>query len=119
MKKLLLTLSLSAFAATASAATPLWLRDVKISPDGKEIAFTYKGDIYKVPVSGGDAVRLTSQPSYDATPIWSPDGKSIAFSSTRNGSMGVYIMPLPMENSFCFRPLFRTILRAHCSPRPV
>ena len=93
MKKLLLTLSLSAFAATASAATPLWLRDVKISPDGKEIAFTYKGDIYKVPVSGGDAVRLTSQPSYDATPIWSPDGKSIAFSSTRNGSMDVYIMP--------------------------
>ena len=93
MKKVILTLSLSAIAASAMAVTPLWLRDVKISPDGKEVAFTYKGDIFKVPVTGGEAVRLTSQPSYDASPIWSPDGKSIAFASDRNGSMDVYIMP--------------------------
>lgn len=76
----------------AQGATPLWLRDVKISPDGKEIAFTYQGDIYKVPVSGGEAVRLTSTPSYEQTPVWSPDGKTIAFESDRAGSGDIYIM---------------------------
>ncbi len=93
MKKVILTITLSAMALSAAAITPLWLRDVKISPDGKQVAFTYKGDIYKVPVSGGEAVRLTSQSSYEATPIWSPDGKTIAFSSDRNGTMDVYVMP--------------------------
>lgn len=74
------------------AVTPLWLRDVKISPDGKEIAFTYKGDIWKVPVQGGNAVRLTSQPSYESEPVWSPDGKQIAFASDRAGGSDIYIM---------------------------
>ncbi|MDE6279864.1 MAG: peptidase S41 [Paramuribaculum sp.] len=77
----------------ASAITPLWLRDVKLSPDGKEIAFTYKGDIYKVPVSGGSAVRLTSQPSYESRPIWSPDSRKIAFASDREGGSDIFIMP--------------------------
>ena len=45
MSRFLLTLSLSAVALTASAVTPLWLRDAAISPDGSRIAFTYKGDI--------------------------------------------------------------------------
>lgn len=84
-----------AVAATlsASADTPLWLRDVKISPDGREIAFTYKGDIYKVPVTGGNAIRLTSQPSYECSPLWSPDGSKIAFASDRNGGMDIFVMP--------------------------
>ena len=46
MKKLLTCLALSLVAASSYAATPLWLRDVQISPDGTEIAFCYKGDIY-------------------------------------------------------------------------
>lgn len=54
-KKTLLTLFASVATLTAGAVTPLWLRDVKISPDGKKIAFTYKGDIYTVPTA---AVRL-------------------------------------------------------------
>lgn len=79
---------------TASATeTPLWLRDVRISPDGQQIAFCYKGDVYKVPVNGGVAVRLTSQPSYEANPVWSPDGNTIAFASDRNGNLDVYVMP--------------------------
>ena len=47
MKKLLVTLALGASSFSAFAITPLWLRDVNISPDGKEIVFCYKGDIYK------------------------------------------------------------------------
>ena len=72
---------------------PLWLRDAQISPDGKQILFCYKGDIYKVATEGGTAVRLTTQPSYEANPLWSPDGKTIAFSSDRHGNLDVYVMP--------------------------
>ena len=67
MKKLLTCLALSFVAASSYAATPLWLRDVQISPDGTEIAFCYKGDIYKVPANGGTATQLTTQASYDRT----------------------------------------------------
>lgn len=71
----------------------LWLRDVQISPDGKEIVFQYKGDIWKVPSTGGEAMRLTTLDSYEAYPIWSPDGKQIAFASDRNGNYDIFIMP--------------------------
>jgi len=93
LSKILATGILAACAATAAASAPLWLRDVKISPDGTEIAFTYHGDIYKVAASGGRAVRLTTVDSYESEPIWSPDGKSIAFASDRHGSLDVFVMP--------------------------
>ncbi len=93
MKKNIVTLlSLAAISMSASAITPLWLRDVKISPNGKEIAFTYKGDIYKVASQGGSAIRLTSLPSYESNPIWSPDGSKIAFATDRNGGSDIYVM---------------------------
>lgn len=91
MRKLTLAL-MCAIGLSAGAETPLWLRDIQLSPDGKTIAFTYKGDIYKVPSAGGQAIRLTSLPSYESAPVWSPDGKSIAFASDRNGGQDVYIM---------------------------
>lgn len=93
MKKALPLLLLAATAAVgASAAEALWLRDVKISPKGDRIAFTYKGDIYTVPVAGGTATRLTTVDSYEANPVWSPDGSKIAFSSDRNGNADVFVM---------------------------
>lgn len=92
MKHLVSSLLLAAAAVSATAATPLWLRDVKISPDGKYIAFTYKGDIFTVPASGGEAKRLTTAESYESVPVWSPDGKSIAFASDRNGGQDIFIM---------------------------
>ncbi len=65
-KKLLAILAIASVVPVASAITPLWLRDVQISPDGSTIAFTYKGDIYTVPSRGGSATRLTSMPSYES-----------------------------------------------------
>ena len=75
------------------AVTPLWMRDVRISPDGKQILFCYKGDIYKVASGGGEAVQLTTQDSYESAPVWSPDGKQIAFASDRFGNQDVFVMP--------------------------
>lgn len=93
MKKTLCTLLLGTTFAHAMAVTPLWMRDVRISPDGKEILFCYKGDIYKVSAKGGEAVQLTTQESYESSPVWSPDGKQIAFASDRFGNTDVFVMP--------------------------
>lgn len=93
MKKLITSLALALTALSGYAITPLWMRDARISPDGTEIVFCYKGDIYKVPAQGGTAVQLTTQASYEANPVWSPDGKQIAFASDRNGNFDLFIMP--------------------------
>ena len=94
MKKLLTSFILAAsLSGTVCAAdAPLWLRDTRISPDGKTIAFTYKGNIFTVGVSGGESRQLTSGGAYDSTPIWSPDGSKIAFRSNRLGSDDVFIV---------------------------
>ncbi len=92
-RKPIIIAALLATSFVSSAETPLWLRDVKIAPDGQTIAFTYKGDIYTVPTVGGTAVRLTTSPSYETSPIWSPDGSKIAFASDRNGNMDIFVMP--------------------------
>ena len=78
---------------TFAQSTPLWLRYPAISPDGKTIAFGYKGDIYTVSVNGGVAMPLTIHEAQDMTPVWSHDGKSIAFASDRYGNFDVFVMP--------------------------
>ena len=92
MKRLLTCMALGLTPFASQAITPLWMRDVQLSPDGNTIAFCYKGDIYKVNAEGGTAVQLTTQSSYECTPIWSPDGKQIAFASDRDGNFDIYIM---------------------------
>lgn len=54
--------------------------DPVFSPDGRWIAFSMRGDIWKVPVDGGEAIALTAGPAYHFEPAWSPDGKRIALS---------------------------------------
>lgn len=93
MRKLLTSLALAVAALSATAAeAPLWLRHNAISPDGTRIAFTYRGDIYIVPVGGGRAEQLTSHAGHDTDPVWSPDSRSIAFASDRLGGMDVFIV---------------------------
>ena len=78
------------FSVNVFAEDAKWLRYPSISPDGKEVAFSYKGDIYIISSEGGQARQLTSNKAYDYTPIWSPDGKTIAFASDRYGNFDVY-----------------------------
>ena len=91
-KKLLcataLVLSLNAHAENDAA----WMRYSAISPDGQQIAFSYKGDIYTVGVNGGRANQITTNPAHDTRPVWSPNGQQIAFASDRLGSMDIYIV---------------------------
>lgn len=71
-----------------------WLRYPSISPDGTQIAFGYKGDIYIVSSSGGEARPLTIHESHDMMPVWSRDGKYLAFASDRYGNFDVFVMPI-------------------------
>ncbi|MFA9389911.1 MAG: S41 family peptidase [Prolixibacteraceae bacterium] len=90
---LLATLLLVTLSTVFAQENPLWLRYPAISPDGQNILFSYKGDIYKVPAQGGTAIPLTLSDSYEYAAVWSPDGKSIAFASDRYGNFDVFTMP--------------------------
>ena len=69
------------------------LRQPAISNDGSIVAFSFQGDIWTVSSSGGKATRLTIHEAYEASPVFSPDGKQIAFSGGRYGNSDVFVMP--------------------------
>ena len=74
-------------------ARQAWVRYPSISPDGSQIAFSYLGDIWTVSSKGGSARMITSHEGYERSPVWSPDGKTIAFMADWNGSGDVYLAP--------------------------
>lgn len=92
-QKVLLSTALLLSIFSFAQNTPLWMRYPAISPDGKTIAFGYKGDIYRVDAKGGVAVPLTIHEAQDMMPVWSHDGKSIAFASDRYGNFDVFVIP--------------------------
>ena len=81
-------------ATTATTeATPLWMRYPAISPDGKTVAFAFRGHLFTVPSAGGEAFPLTASPAHDFDPVWSPDSKTVAYASDAYGNFDVYAIP--------------------------
>jgi imidazolonepropionase-like amidohydrolase/Tol biopolymer transport system component len=68
-----------------------WL-SLDVSPDGKEVAFDLLGDLYTVPITGGEAKALTHDVAWQMQPRYSPDGKTIAFTSDQGGGDNLWIM---------------------------
>lgn len=111
-KMSLLALSLSSFLTHASVEQTSWdvnapqgefktvdiqvqqgsWMNVNVSPDGKTIIFDLLGDIYTMPISGGEAKALTNDIAWNMQPVFSPDGKSIAFTSDRDGGDNIWLM---------------------------
>ena len=82
------------FAPAAPAQEPIrFARTPDISPDGKTVAFSYLGDIWTVEAIGGVARPVTMHEAHDVNPVFSPDGKHIAFSSNRAGQYDVFVVP--------------------------
>lgn len=83
---------LMAFSAPALMAqsAPKWLRHASISPDGSMVAFCYQGDIFTVSSEGGEAYQVTANPAHESDPLWTPDGSSIVFASTREDSKDIW-----------------------------
>lgn len=68
-----------------------WL-SLDVSPDGKEVAFDLLGDLYTIPITGGEARALTSGHAWDMQPRYSPNGKEIAFTSDRGGGDNIWVI---------------------------
>jgi len=90
----------SALLAATATVAPLSAQGVPsfyepgISPDGSEIAFVSGGDIWTVPAGGGAARLLVAHSAHESRPLYSPDGRYLAFNSNRTGGQDVFLMDL-------------------------
>src|SRR6266568_2656706 len=81
------------FVVTALHAQPA-LFEPSLSPDAKTVLFVSGGDIWSAPSAGGAARLLVAHPATESRPLFSPDGKSLAFLSTRTGNGDIYVLGL-------------------------
>ncbi|MFB3844133.1 MAG: S41 family peptidase [Candidatus Cloacimonadaceae bacterium] len=103
--KFALTLLFFGISVLLNAYAPHFITDPALSPDGTTVCFSYHGDLWLVPFTGGTASRLTSTSASEFGPCWSPDGKSIAFTSNREGSSYVYVIP---SSGGTARPVYKS-----------
>src|ERR1043165_9527853 len=95
MLKLLFGIVLIVGSVIVVSAEPRpYFTESSLSPDRKEIAFVSGGDIWTVPASGGIASLLVSHPANEARPLYSPDGRQLAFVSSRTGNGDIYLLTL-------------------------
>jgi len=90
---LVLPLLVAAVPNAQALERALWMRYPALSPDGRTIAFSWRGNLWKVASTGGVAQPLTVGSFHNTMPVWSPDGSRLAFASDRNGNLDVYVMP--------------------------
>jgi len=88
-----LTMILLALCGLLGAIEPHFMSDPAISPDGNTVCFCYQSDLWTVPFSGGEAKRITVSDANDRGPMWSPDGRWIAFNSDRGGRGNIWLIP--------------------------
>ena len=92
MKKLLFVLLVLSFSVGLSFAESHLMRYADVSKD--HIVFTYEGDLWLVPITGGTAKRITRSDGSEVFAKFSPDGKMIAFTANYDGGSDVYVMKL-------------------------
>ena len=73
-----------------------WI-SVDVSPDGETIVFDLLGDLYTIPLAGGDAASLTEGMAYDSQPRYSPDGSQVIFVSDRDGSENLWLIDVESQ----------------------
>jgi Tol biopolymer transport system component/C-terminal processing protease CtpA/Prc len=93
MIRMALTALFVSICAFSGMAAP-YMTEPSLSPDHTEIAFVSGGDIWSVPAEGGIARLLVSHPATESRPLFSPDGKRLAFTSNRTGGGDIYILDL-------------------------
>jgi imidazolonepropionase-like amidohydrolase/Tol biopolymer transport system component len=87
-----------------STSEGTWM-NLDVHPEGSHIIFDLLGDLYLLPIAGGDALRLTEGAAYDFQPRFSPDGTQILFTSDRDGVFSVWVAGFDGESLSDFRVL--------------
>ena len=86
------------YEATIDVREGTWM-NVTVSPNGKTIVFDLLGDLYQIPIKGGEAKPLTNSIAWEMQPQFSPDGKQIAFTSDAGGGDNIWVMDSDGKNA--------------------